>query len=104
MLFYFQAAVSALFWLSQFCTLKKNRDRLRAYSKICNFVTYQIAFLMTCQQHKSRNVYLSKAVFFCISQWIVVFLQKKDSNLLYLDPHGNLIQSCILLIFGFEAT
>ena len=31
--FYFQAAVSALCWLSQFCTLKKNRNRLREYSK-----------------------------------------------------------------------
>ena len=47
---YFQATVSALFCLSQFCTLKKIRKRLREYLKICNFVTYQTIFLMTCQQ------------------------------------------------------
>ena len=43
---HFQAAVSALYWLSQFCTLKKKiRNRLREYSKIRNFITYQITFL-----------------------------------------------------------
>ena len=30
---------------------KKIRNRLLEYSKIRNFVTYQITFLMTCQQH-----------------------------------------------------
>ena len=37
--------------MSQFCTLKRNRNRLREYSKIRNFITYKITFLMTCQQH-----------------------------------------------------
>ena len=60
---YFQAAVSALFWLSQFCTLKKNRNRLREYSKIRNFVTYQITFLMTCQQHKEWKKNTFKLIF-----------------------------------------
>ena len=50
-----QAAVSALFWQSQSVPVlyfqKKIRNRFREYSKICNFVTYQITFLMTCQQH-----------------------------------------------------
>ena len=32
---------------------KKIGNRLHEYSKIRNFVTYQITFLMTCQQHKS---------------------------------------------------
>jgi hypothetical protein len=49
---YFQAAVFALFWLSQFCTLKKIRNRLREYSKIPQFDTYQIVFLMRNQGHK----------------------------------------------------
>ena len=48
------AAVSALCWLSQFCTLKKNRGRLREYLKIRQFDTYQIAFLMRNQGHKGR--------------------------------------------------
>ena len=39
------AAVSALCWLSQFCTFKKNGNRLHEYSKICQFDKYQIAFL-----------------------------------------------------------
>ena len=39
-------------WQSQFCTSKKIRNRLREYSKIRNFVTYQITFLLTCQPHK----------------------------------------------------
>ena len=30
---------------------KKTRNSLFEYSKVCNFVTYQITFLMTCQQH-----------------------------------------------------
>jgi hypothetical protein len=30
---------------------KKIRNRLREYSKIRNFVTYQITFLLTCQPH-----------------------------------------------------
>ena len=42
------AAVSALSWLSQFCTSK---NRFRENSKIRNFVTYQITFLLTCQPH-----------------------------------------------------
>ena len=45
------AAVSALSWLSQFCT---SRNRFRENSKIRNFVTYQITFLLTCQPHKFR--------------------------------------------------
>ena len=60
------AAVSALCWLFQFCTLKKIRNRLREYSKIRQFDTYQIAFLMTCQQHKfSRLCKFYFASFFC---------------------------------------
>ena len=43
--FYFQAAVSSLCWLSQFCTMKKNQE----YPKICKFNTYQLAFLMRNQ-------------------------------------------------------
>ena len=43
---YFQADVSALCWLSQFC-----RNRLREYSKIRQFDTYQLAFLMKKQGH-----------------------------------------------------
>ena len=42
-------AVSVLYF-------KKIRNRLHEYSKIRNFVTYQITFLMTCQQHKSSNI------------------------------------------------
>ena len=61
---YFQAAVSALFWLSHFCTLKKNRDRLLWYSKMSQFDTYQIAFLMGNQGlmilYLSKNTLLSK--------------------------------------------
>ena len=30
---------------------KKDRNRFREYSKIRDFVTYQITFFMTCQQH-----------------------------------------------------
>ena len=33
---------------------KKNRNRLHEYSKIRNFITYQITFPMTCQQHKTK--------------------------------------------------
>ena len=43
------AAVSALSWLSQFCTSK---NRFRENSKFRHFVTYQITFLLTCQPHK----------------------------------------------------
>ena len=46
------AAVSALSWLSQFCTSK---NRFRDNSKFRHFVTYQITFLLTCQPHKSPN-------------------------------------------------
>ena len=42
-------------WLSQFCTLKKIRNRLREYSKIRQFDTYQIAFLMRNQGHKNHK-------------------------------------------------
>ena len=35
---------------------KKNKNRLRAYSKVCNFVTYQIDFFMTCQQHEKISM------------------------------------------------
>ena len=46
------AAVSALSWLSQFCTSKKKDwNRFRENSKIRNFVAYQITFLLTCQPH-----------------------------------------------------
>ena len=70
---YFEADVSALFWLSQFCTLKKIRNRLCEYSKIHNFVTYQITFLMTCQQHNSHFsfeynlvAHFDERILFCI--------------------------------------
>ena len=49
--FFFQAAVSALFCIPK----KKKKKRFREYSKIRNFVTYQITFLMTCQQHKTKS-------------------------------------------------
>ena len=49
---YFQAAVSALCCLSQFCTLKKNRNRLREYLRIRKFDTYQTVFLMRNQGHR----------------------------------------------------
>ena len=49
------AAVSALCWLSQFCNLKINSNRLREYSKIRQFDTYQIAFLMRNQGHKKNT-------------------------------------------------
>ena len=42
---FFQVAVSALFWQSQFCTSKK--IGFFEYSKIRNFVTYQTTFLLT---------------------------------------------------------
>ena len=45
------AAVSALSWLSQFCTSK---NRFRENSKFRHFVTYQIMFLLTCQPHKLK--------------------------------------------------
>ena len=48
---YFQAAVYAISGLSQFYPLKKKLGIGIEYSKIRNFVTYQIIFLMTCQQH-----------------------------------------------------
>ena len=31
----------------------KKRNMFREYLKICNFVTYQITFLMTCQKQKT---------------------------------------------------
>ena len=49
------AAVSALSWLSQFCTSK---NRFRENSKFRHFVTYQITFLLTCQPHKLKIVYV----------------------------------------------
>ena len=50
-IYFFQAAVSALFGSLSFVLQKKFRNRLREYSKIHNFVTYQITFLLTCQPH-----------------------------------------------------
>ena len=35
---------------------KKNRNRLREYLKIRNFVTFQIDFFMTCQQHEKMSM------------------------------------------------
>ena len=46
------AAVSALSWLSQFCTSK---NRFRENSKFRHFVTYQITFLLTCQPHNNKK-------------------------------------------------
>ena len=54
--FFFQAAVSALFWQSvslSFVLQKKIRNRFCECSKIRNFVTYQITFLLTCQPHNT---------------------------------------------------
>ena len=34
---------------------KKNRNRLREYLKIRNVFTYQITFIMTCQQHSFKK-------------------------------------------------
>ena len=50
-IYFFQAAVSALFGSLSFVLQKKIKNRLREYSKIRNFVTYQITFLLTCQPH-----------------------------------------------------
>ena len=50
------AAVSALSWLSQFCTSK---NRFRENSKFRHFVTYQITFLLTCQPHKNQNIFFN---------------------------------------------
>ena len=50
------SVVSVLCSLSQFCTLKKDRNRLREYPQICHFNMYQIVFLLTCQPHWSNSL------------------------------------------------
>ena len=68
---YFQGAVSALFWLSQFCNLKKKiKNRLPEYSKIRQFHTYQIAFLM---RNKGDNLNMGVKI-------IINFLNKNREN------------------------
>ena len=54
-IFFFQADVSALFGSLSFVLQKKNRNRFHEHLKIRDFVTYQVTFLMTCQQHWIRK-------------------------------------------------
>ena len=52
---YFQAAVSALFCLSQFCTLKKNQNKDYKILGDSFQRTFQIAFLMRYFKHSQCN-------------------------------------------------
>ena len=73
LLIHFPAAVSALCWLSEFCTLKKKiRNRLRVYSKIRQFDTYQIALLMRNQGQKSV-LWKRRWIFNFITYFIKIF-------------------------------
>ena len=78
-------AVSVLYF-------KKDRDRLREYSKIRNFVTYQLTFLLTCQPQKTpkspfKNDWpLLQTTMSCMSRH-----EKNIPRCSHGDPQGHLI-------------
>ena len=55
-IFFFKQLSLPCFGCLSFVLWKKIRNRLREYWKIRNFVTYQITFLMTCQQHNIQKL------------------------------------------------